>query len=114
MFLRGGRIIQVEGTNLDVVQQPLIKAILEREKTPTGKSIRKKRSCDSLHGPHAPLSSASSRSCVEVGDLLEVSIRKRREKVMTWLEATFQEQFTCHLLNHFFPHIFTVLGTLLC
>ncbi|KAG8129878.1 hypothetical protein E2320_016702, partial [Naja naja] len=71
MFLRGGRIIQVEGTNLDVVQQPLIKAILEQEKTPTGKSIRKKRSCDSLHGPHAPLSSASSRPCVEVGNLLE-------------------------------------------
>uniref|UniRef100_A0A670YRP3 Plexin-B3 n=1 Tax=Pseudonaja textilis TaxID=8673 RepID=A0A670YRP3_PSETE len=70
-FHGGGRIIQVEGTHLDVVQQPLIKAILEQEKTPTGKSIRKKRSCDSLHGPHAPLSSASSRPCVEVGDLLE-------------------------------------------
>ncbi|KAM3847668.1 plexin-B3 isoform 1-T5 [Vipera latastei] len=70
-FHGGGRIIQVEGTNLDVVEQPLIKAILEREKTPTGKSIRKKRFCNSLHGPHAPLSSASSRPCVEVGDLLE-------------------------------------------
>lgn len=79
VFLRGGRIIQVEGTNLDVVQQPLIKAILERVKAPTGKSIRKKRSCDSLHGPHAPLSSASSRPCVEVGDLLEVSTGKKRE-----------------------------------
>uniref|UniRef100_A0A8C5RS22 Plexin B3 n=1 Tax=Laticauda laticaudata TaxID=8630 RepID=A0A8C5RS22_LATLA len=36
-FHGGGRIIQVEGTNLDVVQQPLIKAILEQEKMPTGK-----------------------------------------------------------------------------
>lgn len=114
MFPRGGRIIQVEGTNLDVVEQPLIKAILEREKTPTGKSIRKKRFCNSLHGPHAPLSSASSRPCVEVGDLLEVSIGKRREKVMTWLEATVQEQFPLPSSKPFSPIIFTVLGTLLC
>lgn len=102
MFLRGGRIIQVEGTNLDVVQQPLIKAILEREKAPADKSIRKKRSCDSLHGPHAPLSSTSSRPCVEVGDLLEVSTGKKRETVMTWLEAAVQERFPCHLLTIFF------------
>lgn len=105
MFLRGGRIIQVEGTNLDVVQQPLIKAILEREKAPTGKSIRKKRSCDSLHGPHAPLSSASSRPCVEEGDLLEVSTGKKREKVMTWLEAAVQERFPCHFLTIFFLYL---------
>ncbi|XP_042306974.1 plexin-B3 isoform X2 [Sceloporus undulatus] len=67
-FYGGGRIIYVEGTNLDVVQQPLIKAVLEPEEV---ESKRKKRACDTLPGPNIPLTPAPPRPCAEVGDLLE-------------------------------------------
>ncbi|XP_066473984.1 plexin-B3 isoform X2 [Tiliqua scincoides] len=70
-FHGGGRIIRVEGTNLDVVQEPLIKAILEQEEEAVSGGSRKKRACDSFQGPHAPLTLAPPRPCVEVGDLLE-------------------------------------------
>ncbi|XP_060619135.2 plexin-B3 isoform X1 [Anolis sagrei] len=67
-FQGGGRIIYVEGTNLDVVQQPLIKAILQPEEV---KNRRKKRACGTSLGPHVPLTPAPPRPCAEVGDLLE-------------------------------------------
>ncbi|XP_062975466.1 plexin-B3 isoform X2 [Elgaria multicarinata webbii] len=71
-FHGGGRIIHVEGTNLDVVQQPLIKAVLEpEEEEEASRGSRKKRACDSLQGPHAPLTPAPPRPCAEVGGLLE-------------------------------------------
>ncbi|XP_050783133.1 plexin-B3 isoform X4 [Gopherus flavomarginatus] len=67
-FRGGGRIIRVEGTHLDVVQQPLIKAVLVPG-GPDGSrgSRRKKRRCwgppwDLLTPPHP---------CSMVGDLLE-------------------------------------------
>uniref|UniRef100_A0A6J0TM35 Plexin-B3 isoform X1 n=2 Tax=Pogona vitticeps TaxID=103695 RepID=A0A6J0TM35_9SAUR len=69
-FHGGGRIIHVEGTHLDVVQEPLIKALLEPEKT-VSRGRRKRRACDSLKGSLVPLISATSRPCAEVGDLLE-------------------------------------------
>ncbi|XP_054859317.1 plexin-B3 [Eublepharis macularius] len=70
-FHGGGRIIYVQGTDLDVVQQPLIKAVLEPEEEAGGEGSRKKRACDLLQGPQALLSPAPPRPCVEVGDLLE-------------------------------------------
>nr|XP_028567548.1 LOW QUALITY PROTEIN: plexin-B3 [Podarcis muralis] len=69
-FHGGGRIIYVKGTNLDVVQQPLIKAVLEPEEMASGSS-REKRACDSLQGPHIPLTPAPPHPCAEVGDMLE-------------------------------------------
>uniref|UniRef100_A0A670KJF6 Plexin-B3 n=1 Tax=Podarcis muralis TaxID=64176 RepID=A0A670KJF6_PODMU len=43
-FHGGGRIIYVKGTNLDVVQQPLIKAVLEPEEMASGSSREKRGS----------------------------------------------------------------------
>ncbi|XP_061470156.1 plexin-B3 isoform X2 [Rhineura floridana] len=71
-FHGGGRIIYVKGINLDVVQQPVIKAILEPEEMESRRS-RKKRACDSLQDPHIPLTPVPPHPCAEVGDLLECS-----------------------------------------
>nr|XP_042717333.1 plexin-B3 [Chrysemys picta bellii] len=67
-FRGGGRIIRVEGTHLDVVQQPLIKALLVPG-GPNGSrgSRRKKRGC---WGPPRALPTPP-RPCFMVGDLLE-------------------------------------------
>ncbi|CAM4673964.1 unnamed protein product [Lepidochelys olivacea] len=67
-FRGGGRIIRVEGTHLDVVQQPLIKALLVPG-GPDGSrgSRRKKRGC---WGPPRALPTPP-RPCSMVGDLLE-------------------------------------------
>ncbi|XP_077185730.1 plexin-B3 isoform X3 [Paroedura picta] len=70
-FHGGGRIIYVEGTDLDVVQQPLIKAVLKPEEEAESGLSRRKRDCDTPSGPQAVLTPASPRPCVEVGDLLE-------------------------------------------
>ncbi|XP_053156296.1 plexin-B3 isoform X2 [Hemicordylus capensis] len=71
-FHGGGRIIRVEGTDLDVVQQPLIKAILEPEEVAEASGAgRKKRACDSLQGAPSPLMPDPPRPCVEVGHMLE-------------------------------------------
>lgn len=66
----------MEGANLDVVQQPLIKAILEPLEEAANGGSRKKRACDSSQGPHVPLTPAPSRPCIELGDLLEVSAER--------------------------------------
>ncbi|XP_074872707.1 plexin-B3 isoform X2 [Carettochelys insculpta] len=67
-FRGGGRLIRVEGTNLDVVQQPLIKALLSPEGWEgTRESQRKKRGCWGF-----PRSLPTSpRPCSMVGGLLE-------------------------------------------
>ncbi|KAM7134269.1 LOW QUALITY PROTEIN: plexin-B3-like [Macrochelys suwanniensis] len=65
---RGGRIIRVEGTHLDVVQQPLIKALLAPGGLDgSGGSRRKKRGC--WGAPRAL--PTPPRPCSMVGDLLE-------------------------------------------
>nr|XP_056714347.1 plexin-B3 [Euleptes europaea] len=69
-FHGGGRIIYVEGIDLDVVQQPLIKAVLEPEEEAASGAGRRKRACDLSPGPQALLNPAP-RPCVEVGNLLE-------------------------------------------
>ncbi|XP_060108475.1 plexin-B3-like [Heteronotia binoei] len=70
-FHGGGRTIYVEGTDLDVVQQPLIKAVLEPEEEAASGLSRKKRACDLPPGLQALLNQAPPRPCVEVGNLLE-------------------------------------------
>uniref|UniRef100_A0A8C8SV37 Plexin B3 n=1 Tax=Pelusios castaneus TaxID=367368 RepID=A0A8C8SV37_9SAUR len=67
-FRGGGRTIHVEGTNLDVVQQPLIKALLAPGgQDGSGSSRRKRRGC--WLSPPALL--APPHPCSLVGDLLE-------------------------------------------
>lgn len=71
-FLRGGRIIRVKGTDLDVVHQPLIRAVLEPEKEVASGGSRKTRACNPLLNP-VP----ARPCCTEVGGLLEVSARRK-------------------------------------
>lgn len=107
-FLRGGRIIRVEGKNLDVVQQPLIKAILDQEEEAVSGGSRKKRDCDSFQDPHIPLTLAPPRPCVNVGDLLEVSAEREGILCITGyaLEALRFTFLACKLSPIFYISIF--------